>query len=121
MDDELIPTRQSLLSRLKDWEDWASWQDFFHTYWKLIYKTAREAGLEANEAEEVVQETLISISKAIRSFEYDPEKGSFKAWLRRNTIWRIGDRLRAKERDRSLSGRISAQWPGADSIGSHWD
>ena len=121
MDEDLIPTRQSLLSRLKDWEDWASWQDFFHTYWKLIYKTAREAGLEANEAEEVVQETLISISKAIRSFEYDPEKGRFKAWLRRNTIWRIGDHLRAKQRDRSLAGRISSQWPNADSIGSNWD
>ncbi|HEY2982496.1 MAG TPA: hypothetical protein VGJ22_15030 [Anaerolineales bacterium] len=27
--EELIPTRQSLLSRLKDWNDDESWQDFF--------------------------------------------------------------------------------------------
>jgi len=31
-----IPTRSSLLGRLKDWEDQESWRDFFETYWRLI-------------------------------------------------------------------------------------
>src|SRR5262245_61835089 len=31
--DDLIPTRESLLSRIKDWDDRESWQDFFDTYW----------------------------------------------------------------------------------------
>ena len=35
--DEFIPTRRSLLSRLKNWDDQDSWRDFFNTYWKLIY------------------------------------------------------------------------------------
>src|ERR1039457_34045 len=34
--DSLIPTRHSLLRRLKDSEDHASWEDFFATYSKLI-------------------------------------------------------------------------------------
>jgi hypothetical protein len=29
-----IPTRHSLLNRLKDWGDQTSWQEFFDTYWK---------------------------------------------------------------------------------------
>jgi hypothetical protein len=29
--EELIPTRDSLLNRLKDWQDDASWRDFFNT------------------------------------------------------------------------------------------
>jgi hypothetical protein len=29
--DELIPTRQSLLSRLKDWQDRDGWKEFFDT------------------------------------------------------------------------------------------
>jgi len=29
--DDLIPTRQTLLSRLKDWQDQASWREFFDT------------------------------------------------------------------------------------------
>jgi hypothetical protein len=39
--EELIPTRKSLLGRLKDWQDNESWQDFFDTYWKLIIGTRR--------------------------------------------------------------------------------
>src|SRR6185369_8444012 len=35
--DELVPTRQSLLSRLKNWDDQESWKVFFDTYWRLIY------------------------------------------------------------------------------------
>ena len=27
----LLPTRQSLLSRLRDWQDQTSWRDFFDT------------------------------------------------------------------------------------------
>jgi len=35
-EDELIPTRASLLSRLKDWQDETSWKVFFDTYWERI-------------------------------------------------------------------------------------
>ena len=31
-----IPTRSSLLKRLKNWEDQESWQEFFNLYGKLI-------------------------------------------------------------------------------------
>ena len=44
-EDEFIPTRRSLLIRLKDLADQESWKQFFDTYWKLIYTTARRAGL----------------------------------------------------------------------------
>ena len=37
---ELAPTRLSLLERLRDMDDRASWQEFFDTYWKLIYLAA---------------------------------------------------------------------------------
>ena len=47
---DLIPTRRSLLNRLKDWEDQESWQDFFDTYWKLIYGVAAKAGLTDDES-----------------------------------------------------------------------
>jgi len=33
--DEFIPTRSSLLSRLKRWDDQEGWRDFFDTYWKV--------------------------------------------------------------------------------------
>jgi RNA polymerase sigma-70 factor (ECF subfamily) len=93
---EFIPTRRTLLSRLKDLNDEASWKDFFDTYWKLIYTTALKAGLSESEAEDVVQETIIGVCKQMPDFKYDPALGSFKAYLLRLTRWRINDQFRKR-------------------------
>ena len=42
--EEFIPTRRSLLTRLKEWDDQESWQQFFDTYWRLIYSVALKSG-----------------------------------------------------------------------------
>jgi RNA polymerase sigma-70 factor (ECF subfamily) len=94
--DRFIPTRQSLLSRLKDWNDQDSWRLFFDTYWALIYKAAIRAGLTAAEAEDVVQETVVSVSKSLPGFDYKATKGGFKGWLMRLTTWRILDQIRKR-------------------------
>jgi RNA polymerase sigma factor (sigma-70 family) len=94
--DELIPTRATLIQRLKDWQDQASWQDFFDTYWKLIYGVALKGGLTEAEAQDVVQETMISVAKHMPTFKYDPAIGSFKTWLLNMTRWRITDQLRKR-------------------------
>ncbi len=108
-DDELLPTRSSLLVRLKDWRDQASWQQFFDTYWKLIYGVARKAGLTEAEAQDVVQETMFAAAKHLPGFKYDPAIGSFKAWLLNMTRWRIIDQLRQRgpvsQRGRSDEGQ----------------
>lgn len=96
MPDELIPTRATLLQRLKDWGDQSSWQDFFDTYWSLIYGVAIKGGLTKTEAEDVVQETMISVAKHMPGFKYDPAIGSFKGWLLTMTRWRITDQLRKR-------------------------
>ncbi len=97
---ELTATRTTLIHRLKNWQDQSSWQDFFDTYWKLIYNAAIRAGLNETEAEDVVQETLISVAKHMPTFKYDRAMGSFKAWLFNMTRWRITDQLR-KRRQRA--------------------
>jgi len=94
---EFIPTRQSLLSRLKDWNDQESWKVFFDTYWRLIYSTATKAGLTDAEAQDVVQETVISVLKTMPGFKYEAGKGSFKNWLLRLTSWRIADQLEKRQ------------------------
>jgi RNA polymerase sigma factor (sigma-70 family) len=105
--DRFIPTRKSLLSRLKNWEDQASWQTFFDTYYRLIYTAALRAGLSDAEAEDVVQDTIISVCKKIPQFQYDPAKGAFKGWLMNLTWWRIRDQLRKRQRgiQTDLAGR----------------
>ena len=94
-------TRQSLLGRLKDWNDDASWQDFFNTYWRRIYGAAIKAGLTEAEAQEVVQETIIAVSKQMPGFKYDPAIGTFKSWLLNQTHWKIADQLRFRNQEKN--------------------
>jgi RNA polymerase sigma factor (sigma-70 family) len=96
--DELIPTRQSLLGRLKNWDENASWRDFFDTYWKLIYGVALKAGLTHTEAQDVVQETVLGVAKSIGQFKYDPATCSFKSWLMQVTRNRIANQFVRRKR-----------------------
>lgn len=93
---ELAPTRHSLLGRLRNLDDQASWQTFFDTYWKLIYCAAIKSGLSDAEAEEVVQETVIAVARKMEAFRYDPEVCSFKGWLMHLTRCRIVDQFRKR-------------------------
>src|SRR5688572_23358679 len=97
--EDLIPTRHSLLSRLKDPEDRDSWAVFFDRYAPLIYGVAMKSGLTAVESQEALQETMITVSKKMPGFKYDPALGSFKGWLMTVTHWRIKDQLRKRMRD----------------------
>lgn len=104
-----LPTRPSLLGRLKDWRDDRSWQDFYDTYRRLIRRAAVQAGLPGPDADEVVQETLIAAAKAMPTFRYNPETCSFKNWLRYLTRCRIADHLRKQgRRIRTVSPRDDA-------------
>jgi RNA polymerase sigma-70 factor (ECF subfamily) len=93
---ELIPTRATLLEKLKNLHNQTSWQEFFDTYWQLIYCVARKAGLTEAEAQDAVQETLMAVAKNIPTFKYDPALGSFKAWLLNMARWRIADQFRKR-------------------------
>ncbi len=93
---DLIPTRRSLVSRLRKWDDQESWQEFFSTYWKLIYSVAIKAGCTDEEAEDVVQETVLSVAKKMDTFRYNPEVCSFRGWLMHVTRLRITDQLRKR-------------------------
>src|SRR3954467_11445770 len=109
----LLATRRSLVDRLGNWDDQRRWQEFFDTYWKLIYAAARKSGLTDVEAQEVVQETVITVAKKIDKLKYDPAIGSFKGWLLQITRWRIADQFRKREpgeakRPRAIDDRLTA-------------
>ena len=89
-------TRRSLIMRLGDWKDQRTWDEFYRTYWRLIYSVALKAGLREDEAWDVVQETVLTIAKQSLRNAYDPERGSFKMWLWNVTRWRINDQFRQR-------------------------
>src|SRR5262249_4400111 len=130
--DRFIPTRRSLLSRLKSMEDDQSWRCFFDTYWKLIYGAALKSGLSHQQAQDVVQDTVVSVARNIASFRYDPTHCSFKSWLLRVTRSRILNCLRKEKRqvatgagvdDDGSSTSVIERVPdlGGSSLDAIWD
>jgi RNA polymerase sigma-70 factor (ECF subfamily) len=131
--DEFLPTRNSLLSRLKNWDDQEGWRDFFDTYWKFLYCIAVKAGLSDSDARDVVQETVVAVAKGLREGRFKAAEGSsFKAWLRLIVQRRVSNHLRRKQLPRAeveseeddLSGtgpldQIPA--PESDLIGELWE
>jgi len=96
-------TRKSLIARLDNWEDQRTWDEFYQTYWKLIYSVALKSGLKSEEAFDCVQETILSIAKQSKKKLYDPEQGSFKTWLMNMTRWRINDQFRKRKKDTAMA------------------
>lgn len=95
-------TRKSLIARLDNWEDQKTWDDFYQTYWRLIYSVAVKSGLRPEEAFDCVQETILSIAKQSKKNLYDPAQGSFKTWLMNMTRWRINDQFRKRKKDTAM-------------------
>ncbi|MEM7014015.1 MAG: sigma-70 family RNA polymerase sigma factor [Verrucomicrobiota bacterium] len=98
-------TRKTLIQRLQDWNDQASWDEFFRTYSSFVFKVACKAGLSETEANEVVQETFIRVAKNMQKKTFTRDGGSFKAWLMNQTRWRIADQFRARKSQEVYSGR----------------
>lgn len=100
-------TRKSLIARLDNWEDQKTWDEFYQTYWRLIYAVAIKSGLRSDEAFDCVQETILSIAKQSKKNLYDPEQGSFKTWLMNMTRWRINDQFRKRKKDTAM---LQGEW-----------
>ena len=71
----LLETRSSLIQRLKATINGESWEEFFHTYWELIYNVARRAGLSEADAQDIVQETVLKSPQQPRPFRIQSETG----------------------------------------------
>ena len=81
-------TRASLLFRLKPGTPAreVAWVEFYDRYAPIISGFARKFGLPAQDVQDLVQEILIGFFTTVPQFEYDPSKGSFRAYLKTCTI-----------------------------------
>lgn len=78
-------TRASLLLKLRDPQDHEAWVEFVSLYEPVIYRLLRRTGLRDADAQDVLQELLLAVSRNIERWEYGREHGSFRGWLRRVT------------------------------------
>ena len=76
-------TRASLLIRVRDPADQAAWCEFVEIYRPVILRLARQKGMQEADAEDVAQEVLAAVAKAVEQREHDRKRAKFRTWLHR--------------------------------------
>ncbi|WDE95208.1 sigma-70 family RNA polymerase sigma factor [Lentisphaera profundi] len=79
-------TNATLLQRVKNTHDDSSWDEFNEYYRPYIYMITKGLNIRHHDALEITQMIIIKIWKHLPEFNYDPDKGYFRGWLRTVTV-----------------------------------
>ena len=74
-------TRVTLLTRIRDGRDAEAWHEFVQLYGPVVYRFARNRGLQDADAADLMQDVLRSVARNAHRMEYDPKRGTFRGWL----------------------------------------
>ena len=74
-------TRASLILRLSDTTDVEAWDEFVTIYQPLVYRLALRKGFQHADAQELVQEVLLAVSRAVERWVPDASQARFRDWL----------------------------------------
>src|SRR5262249_41506287 len=86
-----------------------AWRQFVRLYSPVVYGFARKRGLQDADAADLMQEVLRSLAGAVGRLEYDPKRGSFRAWLFTVTRNKLYNFLNARKHQIHGTGDSSAQ------------
>ncbi|MEM7143946.1 MAG: RNA polymerase sigma factor [Verrucomicrobiota bacterium] len=102
-----IPTRETLLLRIRDESDSHAWNEFAELYTPLVQRYCRKRGLSDADTADITQEVLAAVSRAIKNFEYDPEKGTFRSWFFTITRNRVFTHFKKQKKQPQGTGRTT--------------
>ncbi|MGD9854932.1 MAG: RNA polymerase sigma factor [Planctomycetaceae bacterium] len=114
-------TRDSLILRISRGGDPASWEEFFAIYYPFLHNVVRRWGVDDHDACDIVQDVFVTLLRALPQFEFRPERGRFRGWLK-TIVQNIAiDRLRRRGRLREVvigEEPCAAELPASD---DEWD
>ena len=102
--DDVPDTRDSLLIRIADPCDQGAWEQFARIYRPVVYNVARMRGLQDADAQDVAQQVLIAVARALPTWERRDESTRFRHWLCRIARNATVNMLTRQPRDRAVGG-----------------
>ena len=102
--DDVPDTRDSLLIRVASSGDQGAWEQFARIYRPVVYNVARMRGLQDADAQDVAQQVLIAVARALPTWERRDESTRFRHWLCRIARNAIVNMLTRQPRDRAVGG-----------------
>jgi RNA polymerase sigma-70 factor (ECF subfamily) len=115
------------LVRIRDQHDEDSWSQFVEIYAPLVYGFLRTHGLQDADAADLTQDVLGKVALAVKSFDYNPQRGSFRRWLftivtnRLRNFWRDGARQARGTGDTQTCEMLAQQPQQEDELADKWD
>jgi RNA polymerase sigma-70 factor (ECF subfamily) len=103
-----LTTSLSLIERVKRGEA-DSWGHLWYLYQPMVRSQCRRRGLSETDSEDIEQDVFKTVVLKIRGFEKRPGP-SFRCWLRRITLNKLGDHFRrTRDQARGVGGTDSQQ------------
>lgn len=113
-------TRSSLLRRVRDAADAASWTEFVQLYEPLLLSYVRRRGLSDHDAQDVVQTIFLTLLRKLPGFELDRERGRFRTWLWQVSRNAVIDHVRARQRLQKAEDARREQWGDDEQESDDW-
>lgn len=102
-------TSLSLLYRAQDSSDRESWNQLVALYVPLLQNWLRRYDVQSSDADDIIQEVLIALSKQLPSFEHSGRDGAFRKWLRLTLVHRLKGYWKTRGRLPSAQGGSDPQ------------
>lgn len=101
---EFPETRESLLVQVRDPRNREAWDRFAQIYRPVIYRLARQRGMQDADAQDLAQQVLMAVASAIGRWKKTGESIRFRHWLKRVARNAIVNALSRQPHDRAVGG-----------------
>ena len=120
-------TSLSLLDRLRHSPENESWTRLADLYTPLLQAWLRRYDVQDSDANDIVQEVLLAVSKDLGKFEHRGQPGAFRGWLkailtnRLRKFWRARNRRPQARGDSDIHARLAQLDDPASDMSQIWD
>lgn len=98
-------TRMSLLQRVRNPSDQDAWREFYDLYYPVLLAFVRSKGIEqSSDAEDIVQELLVGLTRRIANLDFDKSRGRFRTYLWQSAHHAIVSWFRKNARHQKIAG-----------------